>query len=520
MSAFFWGGGGGGVRLSPKANPIHPHTLPLSLPLSLITYHAGRAPIRVYCDGCFDMLHYGHANALRQAAALGDELVVGLIPDSEIVRCKGAPPVLNEAERGEMVGSLKWVDEVMPGVPYDLTPEFLRTLFTKHRIDLVVHGDDPCLLPDGSDAYAHAKAQGRFRVVKRTEGVSSTDLVGRALMGVRDRPGPGAAAARAREAEELARQFSSAGSGASKCAAAPRPSMDAEAGGGGGQPATPTAGAGPGTPLGEPATPPPPQRAPTTAAGGGGGGEGGGGEGGAAPPAAATAPTHGPTPISRFLPTARRIVQFAGGAPPAPPPGCAIIYMDGAFDLFHPGHVAALQAARALGGFLLVGLHGDEDVASRRGPGRPILDLHERALSVLACRYVDEVVIGAPAVISADLLTTFNIALVVRGSVSEGGGGGGGGGREPPRTGSGAPHGAPSTSGGGGGEAAGGDRYAVPRACGLFRRLASPSPLTAAALIDRIVSNRAAYEARNAKKVVAEAAYYAGKREQGYVQEG
>jgi cytidyltransferase-like protein len=226
------------------------------------------------------MLHYGHANALRQAAALGDELVVGLIPDSEIVRCKGAPPVLNEAERGEMVGSLKWVDEVMPGVPYDLTPEFLRTLFTKHRIDLVVHGDDPCLLPDGSDAYAHAKAQGRFRVVKRTEGVSSTDLVGRALMGVRDRPGPGAAAARAREAEELARQFSSAGSGASKCAAAPRPSMDAEAGGGGGQPATPTAGAGPGTPLGEPATPPPPQRAPTTAAGGGGGGEGGGGEGG------------------------------------------------------------------------------------------------------------------------------------------------------------------------------------------------------------------------------------------------
>ena len=51
------------------------------------------------------------------------------------------------------------------GVPYDLTPEFLQELFTKHNIDYVVHGDDPCLLPDGTDAYAHAKRQGRFRMV-------------------------------------------------------------------------------------------------------------------------------------------------------------------------------------------------------------------------------------------------------------------------------------------------------------------------------------------------------------------
>ena len=51
------------------------------------------------------------------------------------------------------------------GVPYDLTPEFLEELFHKHKIDLVIHGDDPCLLPDGTDAYAHAKKLGRFRMV-------------------------------------------------------------------------------------------------------------------------------------------------------------------------------------------------------------------------------------------------------------------------------------------------------------------------------------------------------------------
>ena len=50
----------------------------------------------------------------------------------------------------------------------------------------MVHGDDPCLLPDGTDAYAYAKKLRRFKMIKRTEGVSSTDIVGRMLMCTRD----------------------------------------------------------------------------------------------------------------------------------------------------------------------------------------------------------------------------------------------------------------------------------------------------------------------------------------------
>lgn len=52
------------------------------------------------------------------------------------------------------------------------------------------------------------------------------------------------------------------------------------------------------------------------------------------------------------------------------------------------------QKAKEQGDFLLVGLHTDEDVSERRGPHLPIMDLHERCLSVLACKYVDEVIIG------------------------------------------------------------------------------------------------------------------------------
>jgi ethanolamine-phosphate cytidylyltransferase len=56
-------------------------------------------------DGCFDMMHYGHCNALRQARALGDELVVGVVSDEEIIANKG-PPVIPLYERSRLYSSI------------------------------------------------------------------------------------------------------------------------------------------------------------------------------------------------------------------------------------------------------------------------------------------------------------------------------------------------------------------------------------------------------------------------------
>ncbi len=81
--------------------------------------------------------------------------------------------------------------------------------------------------------------------------------------------------------------------------------------------------------------------------------------------------------------------------------------------------MCTLQAAKAQGDFLMVGLHTDEDVQARRGPHLPIMNVHERALSVLACKYVDEIIIGAPVNITDNLLKTFNISRVARGTLSE-----------------------------------------------------------------------------------------------------
>jgi len=53
----------------------------------------------------YDMVHFGHANSLRQAKALGDYLIVGVHTDEEIAKHKG-PPVFNEQERLVCVDSL------------------------------------------------------------------------------------------------------------------------------------------------------------------------------------------------------------------------------------------------------------------------------------------------------------------------------------------------------------------------------------------------------------------------------
>ena len=57
----------------------------------------------------------------------------------------------------------------------------------------------------------------------------------------------------------------------------------------------------------------------------------------------------------------------------------------------------------------------------------------------------------------------------------------------------------------------------MPRALGLYCELPSPSDLSARTIVQRIVSKRQDFEARNAKKVKSEQSYYAAKKE--YVQE-
>jgi rfaE bifunctional protein nucleotidyltransferase chain/domain len=73
--------------------------------------------------------------------------------------------------------------------------------------------------------------------------------------------------------------------------------------------------------------------------------------------------------------------------------GNLVVFTNGCFDLLHLGHVRYLQAARALGDCLVVGINSDASTRMLKGPGRPLVTQEERAEVVAALACVDYVTI-------------------------------------------------------------------------------------------------------------------------------
>ncbi|MEK7433658.1 MAG: D-glycero-beta-D-manno-heptose 1-phosphate adenylyltransferase [Cyanobacteriota bacterium] len=65
----------------------------------------------VLTNGCFDILHIGHAEYLKESKSLGDILFVGINSDSSVKKLKGdSRPLNNEIDRAKLLGYLKFVD--------------------------------------------------------------------------------------------------------------------------------------------------------------------------------------------------------------------------------------------------------------------------------------------------------------------------------------------------------------------------------------------------------------------------
>jgi rfaE bifunctional protein nucleotidyltransferase chain/domain len=68
----------------------------------------------VFTNGCFDILHRGHADYLARAASLGDMLVIGLNTDKSVQRLKGnSRPITDEYSRAFLLASFMFVDAVV-----------------------------------------------------------------------------------------------------------------------------------------------------------------------------------------------------------------------------------------------------------------------------------------------------------------------------------------------------------------------------------------------------------------------
>lgn len=318
--------------------------------------------IRIWVDGCFDMLHFGHTNAIRQARALGAELFVGCHSDAEIVRVKG-PPIMLEDERYEALRNCKWVDYVVENYPYSTRLKDLA-LF---EIDYVAHGDDMSVDANGVNSYQEIIDAGKMKIVKRTDGISTTDLVGRMLL------------CTSKEEENAAAS----------------------------------------------------------------------------------------SPFEHYLTTTRKIVQFSNNS--VPKPTDKVVYVDGSFDLFHIGHMRMLEQARKEGSYVIVGIHEDTVVRDAKGKHFPIMDVNERALGVLSCRFVDEVILGVPYTVTKNLIKNLEVKVVLSGKI----------------------HDARNN---------GTDPYAVPREMGILKYVESGSSLTTDGLIERVMENRQAFLDRQAAK--------------------
>lgn len=138
----------------------------------------------VFTNGCFDLLHRGHAAYLAEAATLGDRLLVAVNGDASVRRLKGpGRPVLPEADRTYLLASLRSVDWVT--VFDEDTPE---RLIRELRPDVLVKGADYAM-DEVVGREIVEEAGGRVELVELVEGRSTSELLERIRAGGGDREG-------------------------------------------------------------------------------------------------------------------------------------------------------------------------------------------------------------------------------------------------------------------------------------------------------------------------------------------
>ena len=139
---------------------------------SLEASKGNKEQVIVFTNGCFDIIHSGHLDLLKEARSYGDKLIVGLNSDKSISKLKGPDrPIIGQSERKKILSALKFVDEVI--------------IFNEENPLKLIKKLKPSILVKGAD---YAKEQvvggefvesygGEIKLVKLTKGKSSSKII-------------------------------------------------------------------------------------------------------------------------------------------------------------------------------------------------------------------------------------------------------------------------------------------------------------------------------------------------------
>ena len=139
---------------------------------SLEASKGNKEEVIVFTNGCFDIIHSGHLDLLKEARSYGDKLIVGLNSDKSISKLKGPErPIIDQSERKKILSALKFVDEVI--------------IFNEENPLKLIKKLKPSILVKGADYTKEQVVGGEFvesyggeiKLVKLTKGKSSSKII-------------------------------------------------------------------------------------------------------------------------------------------------------------------------------------------------------------------------------------------------------------------------------------------------------------------------------------------------------
>lgn len=125
-----------------------------------------------YTTGVYDMFHIGHLNILEKAKSMCDYLIVGVSTDELVQKEKNKTPVIPYAERAEIVGSIRYVDQVVPQENKNK-----NEAWEKFHFDKMFVGSDWQGTPQWKKIEEEFRPLGvEIVYLQHTDGISSTQL--------------------------------------------------------------------------------------------------------------------------------------------------------------------------------------------------------------------------------------------------------------------------------------------------------------------------------------------------------